>query len=415
MSSSTPEPRFPHPAAGLVVFLGVTAGLAAMRLLPLHFPFAAVPVLMLAATAAATVAFKVDAKDTLLLRLPSAADFLMAIPLTISVFILEDQISVLLNVFFPLSDAVLDESRRLITARSPGEWVVTIAVVGVGAAAAEELMFRGFMQTAFLQGVGRAPAILLSAALFAALHFPHAAILFPALVLGFVALATRSIVVPMFVHFCNNVAVVLLFNLGGLESLGDPVWLPATILVPAVAMFALSLGYYARRVEPDRTSAETRHAGTGNDPERDRIMLRHDPRPLSDELASIPTRRRRLGWLVVALSMITGVVVLLGLFGWSVYFIHPERVNAQLIALVERHVMTTLTPEAESKAPQIESAFHALGALNDTGQLELEDLASVARTHRQLAADGVVDEDDADALVESIRVMVMRKTSPRAL
>jgi hypothetical protein len=31
--------------------------------------------------------------------------------------------------------------------------------------------------------------------------------------------------------------------------LGDPVWIPPSILLPAIAIFALSLAYYLRRLE----------------------------------------------------------------------------------------------------------------------------------------------------------------------
>jgi membrane protease YdiL (CAAX protease family) len=95
----------------------------------------------------------------------------------------------------------------------------------------------------------RASAVLLTSFLFMALHIlPLPSFLAAGLVLGVTALATGSIVVPVVIHFLNNASALALLNLAGLETLGDPVWIPPGILVPAVAIFVLSLGYYARRL-----------------------------------------------------------------------------------------------------------------------------------------------------------------------
>ncbi len=68
------------------------------------------------------------------------------------------------------------------------------------------------------------------------------------MVLGLTALSTRSIVVPVVIHFLNNASALALVNLAGLETLGDPIWIPAEILLPAMAIFALCVFYYSRRL-----------------------------------------------------------------------------------------------------------------------------------------------------------------------
>lgn len=401
-SNASDPPRYPQPAGGLVLFLGVL-GIALVLgwALPEGAPLFAMPVVMLLATGLAVVGFRVDAKETLLLRLPSATDFLMAIPLAISFFILDDQIAALSHARFPVSEATLEYFRRILTVQSPWDWVEKIALIGVGAAVSEELMFRGFMQTAFLQRLRRPAAIVLAAGLFMLLHVQFLPVLAAGIVLGFVALATRSIVIPMFVHFTNNVIQLLLFNLADLETLGDPVWIPPTILLPALAMFALSWGYYLRRLEPEP------------EPEPERITIPHHPTSIGEELSSVPEDRRRLGWLVVSMAIVTGVLVLLGLFGWSVYSFNPERFQAPGIEMLERRVIAALEPGASDKAAPITSAFRALQALNESGQLQLHDLVTVWQTYRERSADGGLDAQDADTLVEAIHKMVTDRTRPR--
>ena len=399
-SSSSDPPRYPPPAAGVVLFLAVLGIALVLGLaLPEGAPLIAMPVVMLLATGLAVIGFRVDAKETLLLRLPSVTDFLMAIPLAISFFILDDQIAGLSHARFPVSDTTVEYFRQILTVQSPWDWVEKIALIGLAAAVSEELMFRGFMQTAFLQRLGRPAAIVLAAAFFMLLHVQFLPVLAAGIVLGFVALATQSIVIPMFVHFTNNVIQLLLFNLADLETLGDPVWIPTTILLPALAMFALSWGYYLRRLEPE------------GEPER--ITIAHDPMSIREELSSVPEGRRRLGWLVVSTAIVTGVLVLFGLFGWSVYSFYPERFHAPGIEMLERRVIASLEPSASDKAPRITSAFRALHALNESGQLELSDLVTVWQSFRERSADGGLDAEDADTLVEAIDKMVMDRTRPR--
>jgi len=270
-------------------------------------------------------------------------------------------------------------------------------------------MFRGFIQTAFLQRLRRPAAIALAAVFFMLLHVQFLPVLAAGIVLGFVALATKSIVIPMFVHFTNNVIQLLLFNLAGLETLGDPVWIPPTILLPALVMFALSWGYYLRRLEPEPETP----TDAASEPERERIIIPHDPTSIGDELSSIPRGRRRLGWLVVAAAVLTGILVLMGLFGWSLYYIYPERVHARGIDLLERRITAALEPGAADEAARITSAFRALTALNESGQLELRDLANIRQSYRELSADGALDAQDANTLVEAIHEMVRERTRPR--
>ena len=49
----------------------------------------------------------------------------------------------------------------------------------------------------------------------------------------------------------------------------------------------------------------------------------------------------------------------------------------------------------------------------ESGQLELRDLTTIRQSYRELSADGGLDAQDADTLVEAIHDMVMDRTRPR--
>jgi membrane protease YdiL (CAAX protease family) len=211
----------------------------------------ATPLVLLVFTVLFVFGFHLDPKETLLLRLPTWPDLLMAIPLAFSFVVLSDQLSTLTSDLIPaeLSEQLREVQLRWLRASTPGEWIGKLATIGAGAAISEELMFRGFIQSAFSRTMRRASAVLLTSFLFMALHIlPLPSFAAAGLVLGVAALATRSIVVPVVIHFLNNASALALVNLAGLETLGDPVWIPPGILVPAIAIFVLCLSYYARRL-----------------------------------------------------------------------------------------------------------------------------------------------------------------------
>ena len=105
----------------------------------------------------------------------------------------------------------------------------------------------------------------------------------------------------------------------------------------------------------------------------------------------------------------------MGLFAWSVHMIYPERVTASGIRMLERRVVTSLEPEASEAADELSSAFRALEALNGSGQMELSSLVELARVHAALTADGGMNVADVHDFVETIRTLVMEKTSPKAM
>ena len=256
MSTSGPR-KLPSLTAAIALFCAVLISNLAMGWLfassgiGADWLLVATPLVLVVFTVLFVFGFRLDPKETLLLRLPTWPDLLMAVPLAISFVILSDQLSTLTSDLVPaeLSEQLREVQLRWLRASGPRDWLVKLATIGAGAAISEELMFRGFVQSAFARAMRRASAVIWTSFLFMALHIlPLPSFAAAGLVLGLTALATGSIVVPVVIHFLNNVAALALVNLAGLETLGDPVWIPPEILLPAVAIFVLCLIYYARRL-----------------------------------------------------------------------------------------------------------------------------------------------------------------------
>ncbi|HJS73663.1 MAG TPA: type II CAAX endopeptidase family protein [Vicinamibacteria bacterium] len=255
---ATSEPRkLPSPAAALALFgvvlvANVAMGriIAAWGLNP-DWLLVSTPLVLLFATLLFVFGFRLDPGETLLLRRPSMSDLVMAIPLAISFVVVSDQLSTLTADLVPeeIAEQLREIQLRWLRADSPAEWLSKLATIGAGAAISEELMFRGFIQSGFARSLRGASAVIWTSFLFMALHIlPLPSFAAAGLVLGLTALSTRSIVVPVVIHFLNNASALALVNLAGLETLGDPIWIPPEILLPAIAIFTLSVLYYSRRL-----------------------------------------------------------------------------------------------------------------------------------------------------------------------
>src|SRR5438876_11835505 len=95
-----------------------------------------------------------------------------------------------------------------------------VLVFGVIAGIAEELFFRGYMQTRLTEAWGPARAIVVSAACFGVLHLDisgvHMALAFAmGLYLGFVVERTGSVLPAIVCHVVNNVVYTLQTAFGG--------------------------------------------------------------------------------------------------------------------------------------------------------------------------------------------------------
>jgi hypothetical protein len=141
-------------------------------------------------------------------------------------------------------------------------------------------------------------------------------------------------------------------------------------------------------------------------------LLRGAP-SLSRELESVPAGRRRLGCVVIALAVLVGTSVLMGLFLSSIYMSDPAAMHRTLLDTMSREITARLDPSAAGREEDIAEAFRTLSAANDTGSLGFREIFAVTRTYVETSADGTIDTADVDALIATIRNAVKTATAPR--
>lgn len=141
---------------------------------------------------------------------------------------------------------------------------LAVAVVGVVAGTAEELLFRGFIQTRFQQRWGSVLAVLLCSVLFGVLHMdvvhsPMAVGL--GVYLGYLAVRARSIRLPIFIHVANN-TLALLSAAGAAGTGGSVVTLIIACVLLVTAVVLVNVG--TRGPSPDPTAVPGCHATQGH-------------------------------------------------------------------------------------------------------------------------------------------------------
>jgi sodium transport system permease protein len=123
-------------------------------------------------------------------------------------------VSIVSERILPVPKHVMEELRKAIVPMDGSRGLLfTLFLVAVSPAFCEELLFRGPILRGLAARLGPATAVLVSGALFGLFHLDIYRLIpttILGILLGFVAVASRSIVPAMLAHFCNNAIVVLL-------------------------------------------------------------------------------------------------------------------------------------------------------------------------------------------------------------
>jgi uncharacterized protein len=125
-------------------------------------------------------------------------------------------------------------------------WVFGILVVGLGPAFAEELWCRGFLGRGLVGRSGYVGGVFLTSFFFGIMHFdpPHVLATFcMGICLHLAYLATRSLWIPMLLHFLNNSLSVLSITLWREAPVGKSIDEPDLIMYPAALILGLTVAW----------------------------------------------------------------------------------------------------------------------------------------------------------------------------
>jgi len=156
---------------------------------------------------------KTDIKSTFRLNYTNPLNFLLVLFAALPLLLLSGILGQLINFIFPVSEAYLEALQNLVTVKENGLWF-TIFVVGILPGICEEVMFRGFILNA-LRKKGLWYGIILTAVLFGAFHldpFRFLPVTLLGIWLGYLAVKTNSLYVPILAHFAQNSLAILITN-----------------------------------------------------------------------------------------------------------------------------------------------------------------------------------------------------------
>ena len=369
--------------------------------LPFDLAILATPGATLLVALAAVRLFRLNPYRALRLRPARNSQLLLSIPIALSLFVVSDQLANLSRAFLPIDEELVRSVAELVRAEGLFSWLIRLAGIGFGAALSEELLFRGVILTG-LRPLGRGGAIVVSALLFTVMH----GLLLPnyfvaGLVLGLAAMATRSILVPISIHLFHNIAALLLFNLTDIETLGDPLWIPAGILVPAAGILAIGVFVYLRDL---REASGVKPAESVPDAPPEPWIPSPPPGALSigEDLREVPPGARRLGFVFVALSMIAGLFIAVGLFVYLGYLTNPGPQRAAAIESLRQIAHESLAEEAAAREAEIDAAFETLTELNREGRVGFRHIWRAARVVAAATADGEFGNRDVESLLMAV-------------
>lgn len=131
-------------------------------------------------------------------------------------------INTLKELFDSLNSLIEKTYGNLLDASNILEFLFIVLVVAIVPSISEEVMFRGFVQRSFEQKLTPFIAGLITAVFFSLYHFnPYGFI--PLSILGFyfglAAYYSKSLIIPIFLHFLNNFSAVTVYHIVGSNEL----------------------------------------------------------------------------------------------------------------------------------------------------------------------------------------------------
>lgn len=208
----------------------------------------------------AAIYIKADLKKTFSLKLPKIKDLFGAIILGIGGICLNLLVSSVLTTIFPGGAEGMNEQYMQIL--DGVSFVQGLLLMALLPAVCEEIMFRGYMFTAFKNRMSLTKAIIIVSLLFGVSHMSMIKVLSTAVlgaVLAYAIHKSESIVTSSLIHFANNtLAVVVMFY--GTESAvlnDEAMTIPMMVAMAVIAAICVPVGALILRGKKTEVAKET--------------------------------------------------------------------------------------------------------------------------------------------------------------
>ncbi|MPM64704.1 hypothetical protein SDC9_111592 [bioreactor metagenome] len=146
--------------------------------------------------------------------------------------------SLMKNFFEAQTELVSNHSKTI------SEFLQICFFIAILPAICEEILFRGYLMQNIMKRNSKTYAIVISALIFSLIHFNPIGLLpifVSGLYLGALFYATKSIVIPMTIHFLSNFLVIISVNYGDPNFQLNNIWI--AILLFVLGSFVLILTY----------------------------------------------------------------------------------------------------------------------------------------------------------------------------
>jgi membrane protease YdiL (CAAX protease family) len=189
-----------------------------------------------------------DWKRQVALRLPSVTHLLLVLLAFPALVLLANTFYAFVRIVFERYVIGADKAGTVEDAMDIfGNWPLFMAVllVGVGPGIGEELWCRAFLGRGLVGRYGPIAGVLTTSFFFGLIHLEPRQALYAMVVglaLHFTYLTTRSLLVPMLLHFMNNSLAVIAGRIDELKFLESPEMLPPIVL-GAAALLLLAVGF----------------------------------------------------------------------------------------------------------------------------------------------------------------------------
>lgn len=254
------------------------------------------------------------------LRRPSLAHFVLVLLMSPSIMVLGNFVFTELKEFLPGTKELLErllpglgveipDVEQMVEKFRSLPTALAVFLIGVGPGITEELWCRGFLGRGLVARYGVVAGVILTSFFFGAIHVDPrqgAYAMVMGLVLHFVYLATRSLWMPMLLHFINNATAVIHDKIPGLDLVLPYLDIPNSRMLSSACLLLAAGGWALFESRP-----RLRHAVSGEEiPWGPEFPGVEHPHPESDLLVEHPRPQ------IVSWGLALGAFAV---FAWALY------------------------------------------------------------------------------------------------